>query len=642
MEDLGLLSYSNSKNINVIPKAAFEKAFSETFETISENISKSLGPLGSSAMILDGALTSATKDGYTILNNYRFTNRYKRMFFNLIQKPCYRLNCAVGDGTTTSIVLTNYLFQIYKNKKEELETLFRLPKTFLSVWDSAVDEIIGKLSGYAKPVSNDEIYHIAYISSNGNEEVSKTIAGIYNECSSPVIREKDSPTNKTYIEAIKGYELPANLVSDAYVRNEDLSVEESNLALLIFDYKVETDLFMKVIAPLNDVLRSLDRKLLVIAPAFDRYLVDTRLKEYQNFEFQRYRAFNLLIAQCDSSQIKDYQVEDLAVLARTFIIDQTLGKSLLSDFDEESRDSFVRSCQEDKNFKYYGLIGSVAKAQLSCVSGSTFEPIDVENNEKYQEVLKSVYKQLHDRKAVAVDEAKSINLEIYKLQSRINRLEMKNYIYYIGANSDLQKKILWAQVEDVIKCVSSAVQNGSLPGCQLSIIRAATEISDSILASKDNDPLKLSSEEVLKCTILKMIIDSVICTYTTVLEGPEKTGILKLIPDWFVPKSDPELAKLEGEDKEKRVNELREEKLKELKILITNKRNEIISESIKQNCVFDLETLEYNPKIITSAETDKLVLLAASELVKTLISGTQCIYLDAEVNNSEVTDLGKM
>ena len=134
---------------------------------------------------------------------------------------------------------------------------------------------------------------------------------------------------------------------------------------------------------------------------------------------------------------------------------------------------------------------------------------------------------------------------------------MKNYIYYIGANSDLQKKILWAQVEDVIKCVSSAVQNGSLPGCQLSIIRAATEISDSILASKDNDPLKLSSEEVLKCTILKMIIDSVICTYTTVLEGPEKTGILKLIPDWFVPKTDPELAKLEGEAKEKRVLELR-------------------------------------------------------------------------------------
>lgn len=642
MDNYGLLSYSNSKNINVIPKAAFEKALSETFETVSENISKSLGPLGSSATILDGMLTEATKDGYTILKNYRFTNRYKRMIFNLIQEPCSRLNNTVGDGTTTSIVLTNYLFQIYKNKKDELETLYRLPKTFISTWDSTIEEIINKLSSYSKPVSNDEIYHIAYVSSNGNDEVSKTIAKIYNECSSPVIREKDSPTNKTYIEAIKGYELPVNLVSDAYVRNEDLSVEEDDLSILIFDYKIETDLFMKFIVPINEILRSMNKKLLVIAPFYDKFLVETRLRDYQNHEFQKYRAFNLLLGQCDSSQLKDYQIEDFAILANTYVIDQALGKELMEIFDPEQCDIFVRDCLDNPEMKFYNIFGLVKKAQLSCVSGSTFEPIDVEKNEKYQETLKSVYKQLHDRKAVAVDEAKTINIDIYKIQSRINRLEMKNYIYYIGANSALQKKILWDQVEDVIKCVSSAVQHGSLPGCQLSIIKAATEISDEILKAKENNITKLSSDEILKCTILKMIIDAVICTYTTILEGPEKTGILKLIPNWFVPKTSSELETLEGEAREAKIKELRELKLKELSVLIKSKRDSIIKKSIEDNCVFDLETLEFNPNIITSAETDRLVLLAASELVKILISGTQCIYLDADVNNSEVTDLGKM
>ena len=32
---------------------------------------------------------------------------------------------------------------------------------------------------------------------------------------------------------------------------------------------------------------------------------------------------------------------------------------------------------------------------------------------------------------------------------------MKNYIYYIGANSSLQKQIIWDSVEDVIKLSKS-------------------------------------------------------------------------------------------------------------------------------------------------------------------------------------------
>ena len=48
-------------------------------------------------------------------------------------------------------------------------------------------------------------------------------------------------------------------------------------------------------------------------------------------------------------------------------------------------------------------------------------------------------------------ERQSYAMKIYDIESRLNRLEMKNYIYYIGANSALQKNILWDQVDDVIK-----------------------------------------------------------------------------------------------------------------------------------------------------------------------------------------------
>lgn len=621
MDNFGLLSYSNEKNINVIPKEAFEKALSSTFQTISENISKSLGPLGSSATILDGLRPEATKDGFAILKNYRFTNRYKRMFFNLIKTPCERLNNSVGDGTTTSIVLTNYLFQIYENKKKYLSTLYRLPKTFVSIWDSLVAEIIERVESFAKPISNDDIFHIAYISSNGNKEVSETIAEIYRECSSPVIREKDSPTNKTYVKAIHGYELPMNLVSDAYIRNEDLSVDEEDFVVLIFDYKIETDFCSKVIFPAAEVFRAMGKKLLVMAPAYDKYLVETRLQNYQSSEFQRFRQFSLLIGQWDGGKAKKHQIEDFAVLVNGTLIDQEKEKVILKEFSRiDNVDRFVHDCLDEKIPELENLFGKVEKATMSCVSGSTFIPFDVEKNSRYQELLRSVKKDLEEEKSVTIAEETAYSVDLYEIQSRINRLEMRNYIYYIGADSTLQKKILWDQVEDVIKCVSSSVQHGCLPGCQLSIIKAASEISHEILSNAE-DFEKLCSFDKLKLMILSIIIDAVIATYVTVLDGPEHTGILKMIDNWYSYKA---------------------EDLEKVQELIKEKRDWIVKESINRNCVFDLESLEFNPNIITSAETDKLVLLAASELVKILISGTQCIYLDADVNNSEVQDLGKM
>ena len=72
----------------------------------------------------------------------------------------------------------------------------------------------------------------------------------------------------------------------------------------------------------------------------------------------------------------------------------------------------------------------------------------------------------------------------------------------------------------------------------------------------------------------------------------------------------------------------------ELKNLVTTKELAIIKNSIHNNMVFDLESMELNDKIITSSETDTMVIRAAGELLKILITGNQCIYVDSDVNNS--------
>lgn len=44
---MGFLDYSNQTHSNIIPKEEFESLTQEVFNVIAENISKSLGPLGS-------------------------------------------------------------------------------------------------------------------------------------------------------------------------------------------------------------------------------------------------------------------------------------------------------------------------------------------------------------------------------------------------------------------------------------------------------------------------------------------------------------------------------------------------------------------------------------------------------------------
>jgi len=178
---------------------------------------------------------------------------------------------------------------------------------------------------------------------------------------------------------------------------------------------------------------------------------------------------------------------------------------------------------------------------------------------------------------------------------------MKNYIYYVGANSSLQKRILWDSIEDVIKCVSSAIKHGTVPGCQLSIIRSAAECIE-------------RTEDPLKTLIYSLIMHATTSTYVDVLVGPNNDGILNTMEEWRT---------LDDKNKVEDVIQKGSEKL-----------SEIVQKSIESFKTYDLESMEINDNVFTSAETDELVLLAASELVKILISNNQCIFLDAEVNES--------
>lgn len=622
---MGFLSYSNEHHCNLIPQEEFEGLITEVFGVISDNLKKSLGPLGSSATILDGMTTEATKDGYSILSKYRFHNRYKKMIYNLIKTPCTTMNNTVGDGTTTAIVLANAIFERYQNRKNEIFTMYRLPRHFIQTWDSVIADLTEHIKDQAimiNPEDYDAIYNIAYVTSNGNHEISDAIASVYRDTKSPSIKMKNSPTNKSYITPINGFDFPANLISDAFVRNQDLSVNEKDIHVMIFDHKIETDYLNSVILPLNVVLRAQGKKLLILAPYFDEYMCRTVVEQNINYEWRQFGFINLIMAQypLDKDKIGKYQLYDLATVLRTKVIDQNLAALLQSKVDKENMDSLVEEILENEESELYRFIGISAEAMLSCDTGSIFRVEGIENDHHYQESIAHANKELEHIISQIDHERQSYASKIYKARARISQLEMKNFIYYIGADSALQRQITQDAVEDVIKCVRSAIKSGVVPGCQISIMRACAIEKAAIIGNvEDETSVIVPAEKQLRYEIINLIYSAVLDVYQCVLHGPNGYGLIKTIPRW-------QYAAATEEEEKLRFDEVCKE--------ARDKAAKIIEESINSNHAFDMETLDYNPKIITSAETDVMVLSAASEVVKILISGNQCIFLDSEVNET--------
>ena len=604
---MGFMEYANYHQCNIIPQEEFEELVTEVFGVIATNISRSLGPLGSSATILNGMMTEATKDGYSILSNYRFNNKYKRLVLNLIKAPCTKMNNTVGDGTTTVIALTNALFQRYRNQEKSLYSLYRLPRELTKCLDSVVEEIVQKIQERAQaldPTDYDKVFNLAYVVSNGNKEVSSQIAKVYAESKSPVIKLKDSPTNRSYIEAVEGFSFPANAIDSIYVTNEDLSATEQDVMTMLFGQKITRDLLESIIVPVSKVAHLSQKKLLVIAPSYDDYMCETVLGQFANAEIRQFGSVNTLMLQYRMADIEQGQRDDLAVILRSKAINQLV----LNDIKEAiqlSPEKFVSDAYKDPSSPMYRMLGHADTAFISCTNGSIFTSQNIEQDEAYQQALKNAQAELDAIVRSSSMERQSYSHKIYDARARVLQLQMKNYVYYIGADSELQKQILWDSIEDVVKCMRSAIRCGVVPGCQLTIINVCKKLLNK--CDETTPPLRTE--------LLTMIMSACMEVYEMVLHGPDKHGLVKMIKDWNTAyQGDEGAAKLAATAVELGYN--------------------IIGRSITENRVFDLETRTFNTNIITSAETDVMVLRAATELVKILISGNQCIYVDEEINST--------
>lgn len=201
------LSKASALN-NIIPRDTLKEVQADVLRDLKDAISNSMGPAGSNTLILRGnndqdLVTEYSKDGNKIIKHIKYQNPIEMSVKSEVENATRHIEKTVGDGTSTVVVMSSYIFDglLDADKSGKLPTNpYEVSRTF----DKLVKELSEDIRKSGRECTINDIYDIAYISTNGNKEIAGNICAIYEEYGMDVFIDVSATTDGT--SNIKAYD----------------------------------------------------------------------------------------------------------------------------------------------------------------------------------------------------------------------------------------------------------------------------------------------------------------------------------------------------------------------------------------------------------------------------------------------------
>jgi chaperonin GroEL (HSP60 family) len=705
--------------INVICKKDFEERVEKIFTILWQKLANSFGPGGAGTFISIYPNYYSTKDGFTIMKNIAFDKKLDQVISDMVMTVCNRLNFTVGDGTTTAVIATKSVYKVYHEKKEFFEKHDILPRDILKRMEYFKDIILKALDEAAIPIRSNNpkelrknIEKVVYVSSNGNQELTTMIGELYEQLMYPAISVSLSPSGEMKSSIVEGYKMDICLTDKEYINNDNETMLLNGSDVIMFDHKVMKETYVKILKPLSEACRERGRHLICIAPFYDENALSGIIKTDLNNEYRKIHDINLVLMCCSKATgHSKVLLEDLSMLLNTVMISPQTENEIIEilnneggniyrifDIDAREIDGTTIACiknieqntlelktysstSEEKSVPLNMLIqdksirvGYCDRAELglkvSLFSGFYY---DQETYDKYVSVAKTELAEIQKK----CEKIGTFSLELNQKQQRVYALGLKNGLIEVGSSSELSQGYLKDSVDDAVKAAASAYNNGTILGCNVSLLR----VIKNILSSSDDDM------DETDYFILYLIYNGFYEVYKTVLSNVYENELvyaddkkvmyhgLDLTEDrdkhfkeehakekWYKNEDtlSPNFAyvyvdSIGNMDDKYRVEDgtlyVSKEVIKayypgdtiavhkyskekdsfptaefvKLKDHCTTAYDLIIQHSVNNDVVLNLETMKFSSDIINSTETDKEILKATIDLLSLLITGNQLV-----------------
>ena len=425
-KNLNFGSEGQSKLINGISK-------------ISNAVKSTLGPSGNTVLIESPHHThgiTVTKDGVTVAKAVDLLDPVENLAVRMMKEAADRTASSAGDGTTTSIVLTEALV------KEGFKQLgYGVNRTeVLREMVALTDEVVDKLKKMSKKVTKKRLLDVATISANNDKVIGKIIADVHSEVGdSGIVTVEKSQSSKTYYETTNGIKVDRGYTSPLFINNHkrDECVME-DVYVLVSDAEVSN------ILQIENVLKPIiqeGKKLLIIAPCSTN-VVNTLAANVMKS--------NLAICNIIPPQFGYKQHELMQDIALS------VGATY---FSEKTGDDLSIINADD--------LGHCSKV----IVGRDSTVILKDDEESNAEAIKQRVAELWEQKEIL----ESASEKEFVL-SRIASLTGGIGVVYVGGNTDLEQKELYDRVDDAVCAVRSALVEGILPGAGIALHNASIDI----------------------------------------------------------------------------------------------------------------------------------------------------------------------
>lgn len=430
---------------------------------------------------------TVTKDGVTVAKSIFLLDPVENLAVKMMKEAADRTATSAGDGTTTSVVLTEAIVlqgQELLNDKHNVTEVIRH-------MNDITDVIVGRLEKRSKKVSGKTLKNVASISANNDSELGSIIANTYEQVGKDgIVTIEDSQTSETYTSVTNGIKIDRGYTSNMFVNNhkKDECILDDVL-VLVTDQEISNILSIeKVLKPIIQQ----QKKLLIIGTCSQNVINTLAANVVQN----NLKLCNIIPPQFGYK--RNELMSDIALAVGAKYFSESTGDDLsLIDIEDLGRADKV-------------IVGRDSTVIVRSEVASD------EINERVAQLWDA--HNLSDRKG----DREFIKQRIASLTGGIG-------VIYVGGNSDLEQKERKDRVDDAVCAVRSALEEGILPGGGLALFSE----SYSIIADADDTIDDISANKYVAMHIMARAIQSPLLQIMTNagLDGYEVME-LAFVKDW--------------------------------------------------------------------------------------------------------------
>ncbi|MCW8130452.1 MAG: chaperonin GroEL [Planctomycetota bacterium] len=435
-----------------VKKIAFDQEAREGLrigvKTLARALRVTLGPRGR-CVIIEKSFGSPTvaNDGVTVAKEIELEDKYANMGAQLVKEVSSKTNDQVGDGTTTSAMLAEAIFE------EGLKnvTAGASPTAIKRGIDKSVEAVAKFLTKNAKPCTGKkEITQVASIAANNDEEIGGKIADAMEKVGKDgCITVEEGKGLKTELELVEGMSFDRGYLSPHFVTNTaEMKCVLENAYIFIYEKKLSS---VKDIVPLLEKIAQSGKPLVIVAEEVEGEALATLVVNKLRGTLQ-----------CAAVKAPGYgdrrkaMLQDIAVLTGGKAITEDLGIGL----DAVTIEDLGRAKRLE-----------IDKENTTLIEGAG-------DSDEIQGRISQIKKEI---------ESTTSDYDKEKLQERLAKLAGGVAVIKVGAATETEMKERKMRVEDALHAARAAREEGILPGGGVGLLRAAEALED----------LKLKGDEAI-------------------------------------------------------------------------------------------------------------------------------------------------